>query len=147
MLVKPDLKHRWLRFLFIGMALLILLGYALLLMGKYYFAGLDGMTSCSEDVVASRVSPSKKYLASIALKNCGATTPFVARVYIKFNPDVHLEGETEEVTLWQNITNTNMGIEWRGETNLGISGETNKHASYSVHALDAVFEVSIIDRK
>lgn len=145
-MLQPDVKHKRLLLLFIGTTLLMLLGYALLLVEKYYFAGLDGMTSCSEDVVARTVSPSKKYVVSLGRRSCGATTPFASRVFIQFNPEVNLDSLTDEVTLWQDTTSANPSIEWQGETSLAISGETNKNFSYSVRALNAVFEVSIIDR-
>lgn len=93
-----------------------------------------GRGSCSNVIVSEAVSPDKKYTATIFERNCGATTPFIQIVSLrftksKFNPENYsdwvftIHGKTAVKLNWEDTNKLIISF-------AGTGDQPTKHANW-----------------
>lgn len=50
---------------------------------KFFFAGIDALSLCDEQIEQEVISPSNKYVAALIIRNCGATTNYVTHINLR----------------------------------------------------------------
>lgn len=90
---------------------------------RYFFNGIEMISSCGESIEHEVLSPDNKYMATVYLRNCGATTDYVTHINIRNtnavdkpdNQGVITAGEVFTIPGKQNIMAT-----WKDSANLEI---------------------------
>jgi hypothetical protein len=105
-------------------ALVLLLGVTLLVFRmRADFMAIDAMTECSESDVVRVASPGKAYVATVFVRNCGATTGYVTHINLRgtgdaFVPDSHGVIKSGEVVSMDG--NPHITLNWRGDEDLEV---------------------------
>ena len=112
------------------------------------FQAMDSMSSCEELNQGQILSPDRRYIATVFVRGCGATTGYVTHVNLRKATDVFMAdrggvitgGEvvtTEGVALvkprW--VQNTELEVRLRGEAPLAVNVATMWN-DVAIHAID-----------
>lgn len=107
----------------ISVLVLLLVVAFLLLRARADFKAIDAMAECSESDTGRAVSPGKAYVATVFVRNCGATTGYVTHVNLRgasdaFVPDSHGVIRAGEVISMDG--NPRVALNWTGDTDLEV---------------------------
>jgi hypothetical protein len=94
---------------------------------RRFNALLEGLPSlaggCGEDLHASALSPDKKYVAAVFIRNCGATAPFATHVNLRESSHSFswtLHGTIEEGEVFRRKGEGWVRLVWKDATHLVI---------------------------
>jgi len=121
----------------VSMLALLLVAAFLLFRMRADFKAIDAMTECSESDAGRVASPGKAYVATVFIRNCGATTGYVTPVNLRgagdaFVPDSHGVIRGGEVVSMDG--NPRVALNWTGDADLEVevfSGDQRKPISNS----------------
>ena len=107
----------------ISVFVLLLVVALLLLHVRADFKAIDAMAECSESDAGRAASPGKAYVATVFVRNCGATTGYVTHVNLRgaadaFVPDAHGVIRGGEVVAMDG--NPRVALNWAGDADLEV---------------------------
>jgi hypothetical protein len=107
----------------IGTLALLLVVAFLLFRARADFKAIDAMAECSESDAGRTASPSKAYVATVFVRNCGATTGYVTHVNLRgagdaFIPDGHGVIRAGEVISMDG--NPRVALNWTDDADLEV---------------------------
>jgi hypothetical protein len=102
---------------------LILLGASII---AYFvvFRPMESITTCSEEGANNSISPDGSIVASVLVRNCGATVDFVTHVNLRdarAPADQGANGALKSGEVWKAKGEIPVTIQWNGSDNLVIS--------------------------
>ncbi|TCV77552.1 DUF5412 family protein [Sulfurirhabdus autotrophica] len=99
--------------------------------GRHFFQGMDMISLCGETVKHVIVSPNKKYVATVYVRNCGTTTDYVTHLNLRNAGDIEKPNAQGVITIGEVFTvrgKQNIEATWKDNANLEIQLLEN-HAS------------------
>jgi hypothetical protein len=105
-----------------ALALLLVVAFLLFRM-RADFKAIDAMAECSESDAGRAASPGKAYVATVFVRNCGATTGYITHVNLRgagdaFVPDGHGVIRAGEVVSMDG--NPRVALNWTGDADLEV---------------------------
>jgi len=100
-----------------------------------YFSGIDDLALCSESIMQERESPDQRYLATVYVRNCGATTDYVTHVNLQQSkkiakPDSY--GVIRSGQIWETTGKPKVQLIWKNDEKLDIEVRENSFKNIGV---------------
>ena len=84
---------------------------------------MDEMSSCDEANEAQVLSPDRRYIATVFVRSCGATTGYVTHVNLRKTTDVFLADRSGVITAGQVVSTDGVALatlKWLKDTELEV---------------------------
>jgi hypothetical protein len=134
----------------LGVTLAVLVGGVAFVVTRFHgaFQAMDSTSSCEELNQGQTLSPDRRYIATVFVRDCGATTGYVTHVNLRKATDVFMadrggvisagqvviaDGVAVAKPLW--VQNAELEVRLRGEKPLAINVATMWNG-VAIHAVD-----------
>ena len=134
----------------LAVTLAVLVGAAVFVGSRFHgaYQAMDSMTSCEESNQGQTLSPDRRYIATVFVRDCGATTGYVTHVNLRKATDVFMADRGGVIATGQVVTikgvalvtakwvkNAELEVRLRGEAPLAVNVAAMWNDA-AIHAVD-----------